>query len=187
MNHVFFHGIPYSPDDAKWPGWLFYASTHMGQNGGLWRDLSAFTGYLQRCQSILQEGEISSDVLLYYPIHDLWHNEQAKLPLFTVHNQDKWLWPTTFYQTSMELWNHGVTFDYASGDMLSRATVKDGKLMLGGNAYSALVAARCETPATADFGKNRRPQRPGSQPHRARRLAVRRPRIPQRERSAAKN
>ncbi|NQX02981.1 hypothetical protein HQ447_20165 [bacterium] len=139
VNHIFFHGIPYSPEDAKWPGWLFYASTHMGQNGGLWRDLSAFTGYLQRCQSILQDGQISSDVLLYYPIYDLWHNSQEKLPLFTVHNQDAWLWPTPFYRTSMELWNHGVTFDYASGDMLSRATVKDGKLMLGGHAYSALV------------------------------------------------
>ncbi|MEY3896161.1 MAG: hypothetical protein RLZZ214_1681, partial [Verrucomicrobiota bacterium] len=139
VNHVFFHGIPYSPDDAKWPGWLFYASTHMGQSGGLWRDLSAFTGYLQRCQSILQEGQISSDVLLYYPIHDLWHNEQEKLPLFTVHNQDKWLWPTTLYQTSMELWKNGVTFDYASSSLLSRATVKDGKILLGGNSYSALV------------------------------------------------
>ncbi len=139
VNHILFHGIPYSPEDAKWPGWLFYASTHMGQNGGLWRDLSAFTGYLQRCQSILQEGKISSDVLLYYPIHDLWHNDSQKLPLFTIHNQDKWLWPTTFYKTSMELWNDGIPFNYASGDMLTRATVRDGKLILGGHAYSALV------------------------------------------------
>ncbi len=139
VNHIFFHGIPYSPDDAKWPGWLFYASTHMGRNGGLWRDLSAFTGYLQRCQSILQEGKASSDVLLYYPIHDLWHNDQEKLPLFTIHNQDAWLWPTPFYQTSMELWKSGIPFDYASGDMLTRATVKDGKLVLGGHAYTALV------------------------------------------------
>ena len=139
VNHIFFHGIPYSPDDAKWPGWLFYASTHMGQNGGLWRDLSAFTGYIQRCQSILQEGEFSSDVLLYYPIYDLWHTPQDKLPLFTVHNQDAWLWPTTFYRTSMELWKNGITFDYASDNMLSRATVRDDKIILGGHAYSALV------------------------------------------------
>ena len=139
VNHIFFHGIPYSPADAKWPGWLFYASTHMGQNGGLWRDLSAFTGYLQRCQSILQQGQASSDVLLYYPIHDLWHNDQEKLPLFTVHNQDAWLWPTPFYRTSMELWKNGVPFDYASDNMLTRATVKDRKLILGGHAYTALV------------------------------------------------
>lgn len=139
VNHIFFHGIPYSPAAAKWPGWLFYASTHMGQNGGLWRDLSAFTSYIQRCQSILQQGNISSDVLLYYPIHDLWHNGQEKLPLFTVHNQEAWLWPTPFYKTSMELWKNGITFDYASGDMLTRATVSQGKLILGGHAYSALV------------------------------------------------
>jgi len=139
VNHVFFHGIPYSPEDAKWPGWLFYASTHMGQNGGLWRDLPAFTAYLQRCQSILQEGKPSQDVLIYYPIHDIWHNSEEKLPLFTLHNQDKWLLPTSFYQTSMELWNNGVTFSYTSGDMLSRATMKDGKVIVGGNAYGSLV------------------------------------------------
>jgi hypothetical protein len=139
VNHVFFHGIPYSPDDAKWPGWLFYASTHMGKNGGLWRDLSAFTGYLERCQSILQDGKPDSDVLLYYPIHDLWHHKQDKLPLFTVHNQNEWLWPTTFYQTSMDLWNHGIAFDYASDDMLAKATVRNGRIQLGHNAFRALV------------------------------------------------
>ncbi|RYD38217.1 MAG: hypothetical protein EOP85_17125, partial [Verrucomicrobiaceae bacterium] len=139
VNHVFFHGIPYSPEDAKWPGWLFYASTHMGPSGGLWRDLPAFTAYLQRCQSILQDGKPSQDVLIYYPIHDIWHNNEEKLPLFTLHNQDKWLAPTNFYQTSMELWNGGITFSYASGDMLSHATVEDGKIIVGGNAYGLLV------------------------------------------------
>ncbi len=153
VNHLFFHGIPYSPDDAKWPGWLFYASTHMGPNGGLWRDLSAFTGYIQRCQSILQEGDASSDVLLYYPIHDLWHNPQDKLPLFSIHNQEAWLWPTTFYKTSMELWNGGIPFDYASGNMLSTATVKDGKWILGGHAYSTLVLPGVKRMPPATLGK----------------------------------
>ena len=139
VNHVFFHGIPYSPADVPWPGWLFYASTNMGPNGGLWRDLPAFTGYLQRCQSILQDGRPSSDVLLYYPIYDLWQTGSEKPALFTVHDQDKWLWPTTFYKTTMDLWNHGITFDYASDRMLAKATVRDGKILLGDNAFSALV------------------------------------------------
>ncbi|MEO5715573.1 MAG: glycosyl hydrolase [Luteolibacter sp.] len=140
VNHVFFHGIPYSPADVKWPGWLFYASTHMGPNGGLWHDLPAFTGYLQRCQSILQDGHPSSDVLIYYPIHDIWQmSNSEKLPLFTMHNQDSWLWPTTFCKTIMDLWNHGVTFDYASDRMLAKATVRDGEIVLGDNLFSALV------------------------------------------------
>jgi hypothetical protein len=139
VNHLFFHGIPHSPADAPWPGWLFYASTHMGPNGGLWRDLPAFTGYLQRCQSILQEGKPSSEVLLYFPFHDLIHGGAEKLPLFTVHNQNEWLHPTRFHQTAMELWNEGVTFDFASDDMLSRASVRDGRIVLGSNSFRALV------------------------------------------------
>lgn len=140
VNHIFFHGIPYSPADAQWPGWLFYASTHMGKNGGLWRDLSAFTGYLQRCQSILQEGRASSDVLLYFPIHDLWSKPgKDTLPLFTIHNQADWLHPTPFYRSSMELWENGITFDFASDAMLSRATVSNGQIILGGHEFAALV------------------------------------------------
>jgi len=139
VNHLFFHGIPYSPKDAPWPGWLFYASTHMGENGGLWRDLPAFNGYIQRCQSILQEGKPSSDVLLYFPIHDIWHNTSEKLPLLTVHNQDEWLWPTPFYQASLELWKNGVTSDYASDRMLAGATVRDKKIVLGNQSYATIV------------------------------------------------
>ena len=143
VNHLFFHGVSYSPADAEWPGWLFYASTHLGQNGGLWRDLSAFTGYLQRCQSILQEGEISSDVLLYFPIHDLWHNDAKKLPLFTVHNQNEWLWPTPFFQSSMELWNHGIGFAYSSdSDRMLRRRPSE----MDGSSSAAIPTARWSFP-----------------------------------------
>jgi len=101
--------------------------------------LPAFTGYLQRCQSILQEGSPSSEVLLYFPFEDLIHDGVEKLPLFTVHNQSAWLHPTAFYRTAMELWNHGITFDYVSDALLSRATVRDGAIQLGSNSFKALV------------------------------------------------
>ena len=29
VNHMFFHGTPYSPRDAEWPGWNFYAPINM--------------------------------------------------------------------------------------------------------------------------------------------------------------
>ena len=29
VNHTFYHGTAYSPADADWPGWLFYASTQL--------------------------------------------------------------------------------------------------------------------------------------------------------------
>lgn len=139
VNHLFFHGVPYSPADAPWPGWLFYASTHLGPHGGLWHDLPAFTRYLQQCQSILQHGEPDSEVLVYFPFADLLHDGAEKLPLFTVHNQDQWLYPTRFHQTAMELWNIGITHDFASDRMLARATVEGGRVILGNNTFKAVV------------------------------------------------
>lgn len=137
VNHVFFHGIPYSPDDASWPGWLFYASTHMGPNGGLWKDLPTFNAYLQRCQSILQDGKPDSEVLIYFPFSDMIADGAEKLTLFTVHSN--WLATTSFHKAAMDLWNAGVPFDYASDDMLKCATVQDGKIILGSNEFKILV------------------------------------------------
>ena len=85
----------------------------------------------------------------------------------------------------MELWNSGITFDYASGDLLSRATVKDGKLVLGGNAYRALVLPGVKRICHETLEKILALARPGSEAHRPRRLAGRRPGISHDERSAA--
>jgi hypothetical protein len=35
INHVFYHGACYSPDDVSWPGWLFYASTEMNPRNAI--------------------------------------------------------------------------------------------------------------------------------------------------------
>lgn len=137
-NHLFFHGIPYSPPDAGWPGWLFYASTHMGENGGLWRDLPAFNAYIRRCQSVLQSGSPSADVLLYFPMEDIRARDEGMLPLLTVHDQAKWLWPTSFYKTSMELWKAGHPFDFVSDRLLESAVVEKGSILMGGIRYPAL-------------------------------------------------
>src|SRR5690606_26545302 len=45
INHVFFHGTAYSPDDAPWPGWLFYASTQFNDRNAFWRDIPALNQY----------------------------------------------------------------------------------------------------------------------------------------------
>lgn len=137
-NHVFFHGIPYSPPSAGWPGWLFYASTHLGENGGLWRDLPAFTGYLRRCQSVLQAGNPTADVLVYFPMEDIRARDEGMLPLLTIHDQAKWLWPTAFYRTAMELWNTGHPYDFVSDHLLEKARVVDGAIEMGNVRYPVL-------------------------------------------------
>ena len=43
VNHVFLHGVTYSPADAPWPGWLFYASTDFGPESGFWPAMPALS------------------------------------------------------------------------------------------------------------------------------------------------
>ncbi|MGX7836028.1 hypothetical protein ACWKSR_12830, partial [Campylobacter fetus subsp. venerealis] len=31
VNHIFYHGVTYSPEDVSYPGWLFYASLNLTQ------------------------------------------------------------------------------------------------------------------------------------------------------------
>lgn len=139
VNHVFFHGIPYSPADAQWPGWLFYASTHMGKNGGLWHDMPAFTGYLTRSQSVLQSGSPTGDVLVYYPQHDLWMHGDGLAQTYTVHDQEKWLWQSDYYAIAMKLWERGYPFEALSDRKLADVT---NTLEVGGNRYRAIVVPR---------------------------------------------
>jgi hypothetical protein len=139
VNHIFYHGIPYSPADATWPGWLFYASTHMGENGGLWRDLPVFNQYIHTVQSVLQSGRPDTAVLLYWPVHDIWSQPAAKLPLLTIHNQNEWLHGTSFHATAMALWENGIPCDFVSDRLLETATVRDGMILLGGKSYKLLI------------------------------------------------
>jgi hypothetical protein len=139
VNHILFHGIPYSPEDAPWPGWLFYASTHMGPNGGLWKDLPAFNAYMTRVQSVLQSGKPDPEVLLYFPVHDIWHDGSEGLPLFTMHNQEKWLQPTGFYRAAMELWNQGIPCDFVSDRLLAQTKVNDKRIEVGDVSAKLLV------------------------------------------------
>ncbi len=70
INHIFFHGTTYTPKDAAWPGWLFYASVEFTTSNCLWPQLKGLNEYIGRCQAILQTGEPDNEVLAYWPVYD---------------------------------------------------------------------------------------------------------------------
>ncbi|HVG14963.1 MAG TPA: glycosyl hydrolase, partial [Chitinophagaceae bacterium] len=70
VNHIFYHGVNYSPKEAAWPGWLFYAATHFQQTNPQWKEFHVLNTYVSRVQSFLQRGDVDNDVLLYCPIND---------------------------------------------------------------------------------------------------------------------
>jgi len=140
VNHIFFHGIPYSPEDAAWPGWQFYAAVNFGPQGGLWHDLSAFTSYVARCQSILQSGRPANDVLLYVPFHDLWNSPRGLLTMFTTPGQ--WMVGKPFYDDANTLWERGYGYDMISDRFIAQAGVDGSSIVLGGNKYRTILVPR---------------------------------------------
>jgi len=139
-NHIFFHGIPYSPVDAPWPGWNFYAAVNFGTYGGLWHDLPDFNAYVTRCQSVLQTGDPANDVLVYYNVFDVWDGPGNLIIGNPV--------PATFRETALTLLKRGYGYDYVSDNFLTQTTVADGRLMLGGRpARVILVPSTRRMPA----------------------------------------
>jgi hypothetical protein len=123
VNHVFYHGIPYSPPNEPYPGWLFYASTNFNQQSHFWKELPLLNGYVARCQALLQNSKPDNDVLLYFPTHDLWHSAGGILhiKLLDVHaNAKSWLFNTPFGQTAQQLQDMGADFDYVSDLQLTK-------------------------------------------------------------------
>ena len=146
INHIFYHGITYNPPERPFPGRLFYASTNFGTRSHFWDELPALNSYIERCQAILQNTQPLNDVLVYFPIYDLWSQRDfgELLPL-QVHNTERWLSGTSFGEIINRLWAGGFTFDYVSDKLLAEAQVKNGMVRFeGGAAYKAIVIPRCK-------------------------------------------
>ena len=143
VNHVFYHGTCYSPDEASWPGWLFYASYEMNPRNSIWRDVAALNDYVARCQAQLQSGRPDNDILLYWPIHDLWHDAKGTVRNLTVHARD-WFEEQPVGRTASNLWARGYAFDYISDQQLRDAKARDGKLTVAGGEYRVVVVPPCE-------------------------------------------
>lgn len=145
INHVFYHGTAYSPDRAKWPGWLFYASTQLNPQNPIWRDAPALNGYVMRCQSLLQASQHDNDVLLYWPLHDFWHSPRGLRADIRVHNFERWFKGHPFGDAAEQMHKQGYTFDYVSDRLLQGCTASgEGRITVGGGSYSAVVVPRTD-------------------------------------------
>ncbi len=141
INHIFYHGCVYSPDDAAWPGWLFYAATQMNPRNPLWHEAPTLNRYIERSQSILRAGHPDNDVLLYWPIHEEWsHGKDFQ---FTVHERD-WLHGQPVGAAARTLWAKGYGFDYVSDRLLAPMQVAVGRIKAAdGTCWRVVVVPEC--------------------------------------------
>jgi hypothetical protein len=145
INHIVYHGITYNPPEKPFPGRLFYASTNFGTKSHFWNELPALNKYIERCQKVLQNSKPYNDVLVYFPIHDIWAKKYTDelIIRLEVHHSENWLEETHFGDIVAKLWGDGFTFDYVSDKMLSEAVVEDSEIRFEGGAYKTILVPQC--------------------------------------------
>lgn len=134
INHVCYHGTPFSPASEAWPGFMFYASVHFGVTNSFWNDFSALNRYVARTQSFLQSGKPDSDVLLYYPIYEDWAKRGKTLLQHYGGGHDSGM----SQAEGQSLLNAGYSFDFVSDRQLRNVTFNK-LLQTGGSNYQAIV------------------------------------------------
>lgn len=140
VNHVYFHGTPYTPKDAAWPGWLFYASVNFSPFNTIWKDLKSMNDYITKCQSFLQQGQPDNELLVYFPMYDVWHKEGG---LFLPFDIGKKLSPA-FDSVVRAISTGGYDADYISDRFIRQAAVENGQIVLPGGKYKTLIVPRCQ-------------------------------------------
>ena len=119
VNHIFYHGTCYSPVEAPWPGWCFYASLEMNPRNPIWREAGALNAYITRCQSIFQTSKPDFDLLVRWPLEDYRNAaEENRGKQMSVHAVD-WFYGQKIGHLARWLWERGYQFDYISDRMIA--------------------------------------------------------------------
>lgn len=122
VNRIVWHTFTSSPKEFGLPGNEYFAGTHLNPNVTWWEQSKDFIGYLNRSSFLLQQGLFVADVLYYYG---------DDVPNFV------------FLKEELPELNFGYDWDKCSKDViLSRASVKDGKIVLpDGMSYRVMMLA----------------------------------------------
>jgi len=141
VNHIIFHGTTYSPEEAAWPGWLFYASMHMQPVNPQWADLAAMNRYITSCQSILQSGVHTNDFLVYWSPDEFNHQADGLEKKLTLHNSESWL---RMPEIDL-LYKKGYQFDFVSDRIIAQSEVEGAMVYTYGKVpYKAIVVPYLE-------------------------------------------
>ncbi|MBN1181211.1 MAG: glycoside hydrolase family 2 protein [Bacteroidales bacterium] len=135
VNHIIYHGTPYSPPFESWPGWLFYASVHFGPTNTIWKDLPQLNDYVACCESFLQSGNSANDILVYYPMYDKWSETGTSFLHHVKLKSDE----TTAGIIAEKLYQYDYAFDYISDRQINLLTFSDEKLNTGFSNYKVLI------------------------------------------------
>ena len=139
VTHMYYHGCCYSPADAAWPGWCFYASLEMNPRNPIWRDAPILNAWITRVQSFAQTSEPDEDALIYWTLHDYWRNQRELTYGLNGMSGKEWFVNTAVGKTAQRLYAEGAAFDFVSDRQLA-ALAKQPK-----RKWNTIVVPDCET------------------------------------------
>ena len=143
VNHIFYHGTCFSPQDASWPGWLFYAAVHFHPNNPFWEDFKYLNQYVTRVQSFLQDGTPDNDVLLYYNIADVM-SEQGNRSLQHFSGLDRNMLESSVRESAVTLTENGYAWDMISDKQLLKTNIEKEMIVTPGAAYKTVLVSAAQ-------------------------------------------
>ncbi|CAH0997491.1 hypothetical protein EMA8858_03624 [Emticicia aquatica] len=153
VNHIFYHGTNYSPKDATFPGWLFYAAVHFTPHNPFWKDFGALNKYVARCQTFLQDSKPNNDVLYYFPITDRLSEPSSKGLLEHFDGVTPKFNGTDFKELGQKLIDRGYGFDFISDKQIGNLSTKNQVILTGGVSYKTILLAESEQVPLETFEK----------------------------------
>lgn len=152
INHLFYHGTCFSPQDEPWPGFLFYAAVEFTPANSFWDDFPALNNYIAHVQSFMQSSRPDNDILLYFPIYDRYADYgRGMLEHFDAISP---AYNGSPFKTGAEtMLEKGYSYDYISDLQIKNTDVLDALLQTEGNIYKTLVVPACKYIPLETFSK----------------------------------
>jgi hypothetical protein len=132
VNQIVWHGMPFNGPGGQNE---FYASVHVGPDGGLASELPAFNDYLERVSSLLKLGRTESRLAIYLPNED--NRRLGRIPAAERTPAANYRWEMRHVVAPREA--EGYMPLWVSAAFLKRADVRGGRLRIGDCAFSALL------------------------------------------------
>jgi len=144
VNHIFYHGTCYSPENEPWPGFLFYAAAEFTPVNSFWNDFSILNNYVARVQSFSQTTKPDNDILLYFPIFDRFSDyNNVMLEHFDVISPR--FNGTPFKTAAQTMVEKGYSFDYISDLQIIKTSINNGQITTsGGSSYKTIILPGCK-------------------------------------------
>lgn len=125
--HGFYKECDSQGTQADWPNSFFYQNPY-------WRYFKHFADYINRICYMNAQGKPVVDVGLYYPITEMQAEFVAAHP-----TKAGWLLDAGFNDALVDLIENQIDTDFIDDESLLKATVKDGRICVGHQAFRVLV------------------------------------------------